>query len=134
MFRPSFLNILIFWFAKYLALYIVLMFKNNNYALVKVNEIKSGGDLFYYLWIFLFLPVVVSILFSAPMHYLLKLKNAIHFSLLVSFILLAEYFLYTWLASQSNLANGLINGAISVLFIMLFFFRHVSSIYKQKEI
>lgn len=121
MLKPTVLNILLFWLAKYIALYIFLMFKNGNYALLKVHELKNGEDLFYYLWLFLFLPVVCMIVFSAPMYLSFKVKKLIYYVLIMMVILLAEYFLYTWLASQANLMNGLYNGIISVVFLLLFF-------------
>lgn len=34
-------NILLFWFLKYIVLYIVLMFKNNNYGLLKKTVLLS---------------------------------------------------------------------------------------------
>ena len=78
MLKPTVLNILLFWFVKYIAFYVLLMFKNNNYALLKVNEIKNGGDLFYYLWLFLFLPVVCMIVFSAPIYFSFRVKSLIY--------------------------------------------------------
>lgn len=127
MLKPTVLNILLFWLVKYIALYIFLMFKNGNYALLKVHELKSGEDLFYYLWLFLFLPVMCMIVFSAPMYLSFKVKNLIYYVLIMMVILLAEYFLYTWLASQANLMNGLYNGIISVVFLLLFFRKQLLS-------
>lgn len=131
MLKPTVLNILLFWFVKYMAFYVLLMFKNNNYALLKVNEIKNGGDLFYYLWLFLFLPVVCMIVFSAPIYFSFRVKSLIYFALIIAAILIAEYHFYTWSASQANLMNGVYNGVISLLFLLLFFFRHISSLYQQ---
>jgi hypothetical protein len=119
--KPSILNILSFWLVKYVAFYILLMFKNDNYALLKVNEIQNGEDLFYYLWLFLFLPVVCMLIFSVPLYFSLRVKKWAYFALIITAILIAEYFLYTWLASQTNLINGVYNGIFSLLFLLLFF-------------
>lgn len=129
--KPSFIKILLFWLAKYIGFYVFMMFKTGNYAFIKVNEIKNGEDLFYYLWIFLFLPVVSIIIFSVPMYFSFKVKSFVYYILIIGAILLAEYFLYTSLASQSNLMNGIYNGIISMLFLALFFFRHIRDFYKQ---
>jgi hypothetical protein len=131
MLKPTVLNILLFWFVKYIAYYVLLMFKNNNYALLKVNEIKNGGDLFYYLWLFLFLPVVCMIVFSAPVYFSFRVKRLIYFALIIAVILIAEYLFYTWSASQANLMNGVYNGIISLLLLLLFFFRHISNLLQQ---
>lgn len=126
MLKPSILNILIFWFVKYLAFYILLMFKNNNYTLIGLSELKSGEDWFYYLWIFLFLPIVCMLIFSAPMYFLFKVKSPIYLVLIIAVILIGEYLFYTWSASQSNLMNGVYNGTISVLFLLLFFYKSIT--------
>ena len=129
--KPSFLNMLFFWLAKYIGFYVFMMFKTGNYAFIKIYEIQNGEDLFYYLWIFLFLPVVSILIFSVPMYFSFKVKSFVYYVLIIGAILVAEYFLYTSLASQSNLMNGIYNGIISILFLALFFFKHISNFYKQ---
>jgi hypothetical protein len=124
--KPLFIKILLFWLAKYIGFYVFMMFKTGNYAFIKVNEIKTGEDLFYYLWIFLVLPVVCIFLFSVPMYFIFKLKHFVCYVLIFISVLVAEYFLYTSLASQANLMNGIYNGIISILFMGLFFFRQIN--------
>ncbi len=131
MFRPSFIMILLYWFLKYIAFYIFMMFRNKNYALIMVNDLKTGEDLFMYLWTFLFFPIVCMILFSIPLYFSFKAKAFVYFVLAVFAVLLAEYFIYTHLASQTDLMNGIYNGIISILFLAFFFFRHISNFYKQ---
>ncbi len=131
--KPSLVNIILFWLAKYLGFYVFIMFKNNNYALLKINTIKNGGDLFYYLWLFLFLPIISILIFLVPMYFSFKAKNPIYFTLIIAAILVIEYFLYTSLASQSNLMNGIYNGIISILFLTLFFFKYIINFYKQSQ-
>ncbi len=48
MLKSSFKNIVLYTFLKYLFLYVLLMFKNNNYMLIRINDLKTGGDWFYY--------------------------------------------------------------------------------------
>lgn len=129
--KPTVLNILLFWFVKYIAFYVLMMFKNKNYALIGLGDLKTGEDWFYYLWIFLFLRVVCMIAFSAPVYFSFKAKGLIYFALIIAAVLIAEYLFYTWSASQTDLMNGVYNGIISLLFLLLFFFRHISSLYQQ---
>ncbi len=131
MLSPRIPNILLFWIVKYVAFYVFMMFKSNNYFLIKVNDIKNGSDLFYYLWLFLFLPVVSMIILSAPLYFSFKVKGLIYFLLIISVVLVAEYLIYTWSASQANLMNGVYNGIISILFLLLFFHRHIVGLYQQ---
>ena len=132
--RPIFKNIVLFFFVKYILFYIFLMLKNNDYTLIQISNLRNGDDVFYYLWLFLFLPVVCSILFSAPIYFTFKVKNGIYFILLLSAILIAEYFLYTYFASQADLMNGVYNGIISLLVLILFFFKHISLIFNPNKI
>lgn len=128
MFRPVFLSIVLYFFMKYLAFYMLLMFKNSDFYLLETGSIKTSGDLFYYLWLFLFLPVVCTAIFSVPLYFSFRVHNVIYFFLIVSLILVAEYFVYTYFASQADLVNGLYNALISILFLLLFFFRSIRSL------
>jgi hypothetical protein len=65
------------------------------------------------------------------MSFLFRVKSMLYFLLIVSLILAGEYFLYTSLASQTNLMNGIYNGIISVFFLLLFFFKHFCILYMQ---
>lgn len=120
----------IIFFIKYLVFYLFIMFKNDNFYLTNPS-IKDGADLFYYLWIFLSFPVIISILFSVPLYYSFRLKNKIYFILINILVLVFEYGIYTYFASQLDLWNGIYNIIISIfLFIMLF---HKTILSKFKE-
>ena len=133
MLRPLFRNILLFFFVKYFLFYILLMFKNKDYSLIQISSLQSSQDVFYYLWIFLFLPILSIIFFSVPMYFIFKVKSGVNFILLMSAILVAEYFLYTYFASQADLMNGVYNGIISLLLLWLFFFKDISLILNREK-
>ncbi len=133
MLNHSVVNILLFWFVKYIVFYVFIMYKNSNYALLKVNEIKTGEDLFYYLWLFLFLPIVSMIVFTVPTYYLFKVKGIGLFLLIATLVLVVEYYAYTWLASQANLMNGIINGIITVFIFLLFFYKPMKLVFEQGQ-
>ena len=134
MFKAKIRNIFFFFLIKYLVLYILFMFKNNDYSLIQLNRIKNSQDVIYYLWIFLFLPVVNFVLFGIPIYYLFKIKNGLYFLLLMSSIFIAEYFIYTYPASSNNLKNGLYNGIISAIVFCAIFYRTVSSKFSHTQI
>jgi Na+/H+ antiporter NhaC len=133
MLKHNFKNIILFFFLKYLLLYIFLMFKNNDYTLIELNSLRNGEDIFYYLWLFLFLPVVCSILFSAPIYFTFKARNGFVFMLLLCAILVVEYFLYTYYASQTDLMNGVYNAVISLLLLLLLFFSRINSLFSRAK-
>jgi len=133
MFKPSFANILFFWFIKYIIFYVFIMFKNQNYALIRLNDLKNGQDVFYYLWIFLFLPILFIILFSVPLYFSFKIKNIKYLLILLIAILVLEYMIYTYLASPSDLINGIYNGVISIMFYFLFFLKRIKLIVQKRN-
>lgn len=132
MLKPSFRNILLYLLTKYIVFYVFMMFKNNDFYFVNPG-IRNGADLFYYLWIFLFLPVVCMFIFTVPLYFVFKKKNTIYFTLIIIVFLVVEYFIYTYFASQANLMNGLYNEVVSLLMLFIFFFRHINLIFKRNE-
>lgn len=99
------------------------MFRNNDYTLIQINSLRNGEDVFFYLWIFMFLPVLCSIIFTAPLYYAFKLNNKWYFIISVLGVIMVEYLLYTYTASQTDLTNGIYNGLISLLLLTLLFFK-----------
>ena len=132
MLKPVIQNILLYLLVKYVIFYIFMMFKNNNFYFINPG-IKSGADLFYYLWVFLFLPALCMLIFSVPLHLAFKSKKVIYFILIASAFLVIEYFLYTYFASQMDLMNGIYNGIISLLLLLLFFFRSIREVFNQSN-
>ena len=101
------------------------MFKNQDYSLIQIGSLKNSEDVLYYLFIFLFLPVMNIMFFSVPLYFILKLKNIGYLILLLSAVVVAEYFLYTYFASQANRMNGVYLGILTLLLLYLFFFKHI---------
>ena len=132
MLTPKPLNIVFYFFIKYILFYVFMMFRNNDFTLIGIKDLKNGDDWFFYLWMFLFLPVLCSFLFAAPIYYIFKVKSIVYFILLIGLVFTAEYFLYTYFASQLDLMNGVYNEIISLLLWLIFFFKSISLIYKQR--
>jgi len=126
MLKSNFRNILLYIFLKYLIFYIFMMFRNNNFYLVDPG-IRDVADLFYYLWIFLSLPVFISVLFSFPIYYSFRMKKTIYFVLINILVLIAEYFIYTCFASQLNSWNGIYNTIIGIVLLGIFFYKPIRS-------
>ena len=126
-------KILIFILLKYFVFYVFMMFKNQNYALIEIGDLNSFGDVFYYLWIFLFLPIVCFALFSVPIYYSFSKRNLNIFMLVSAGILIAEYVVYTYLASQSNWYNGIFNAIISVVCFPLVFWKETGELFAEKR-
>ena len=127
MLRPSILNIVLFWFVKYILFYLFLMLKNDNYAFIKFNELETSEDWYYYLWLFLFMPVLCSVLLTAPVYFSFKVKTTTAQILILLAVFVIEYLLYTYLASPANFWNGVYSAILGVIIFAFFFYKYLPS-------
>ena len=128
MLKPTVLNICISILLKYLIFYIILMMINNEFKLLQINNIKNGTDLFYYLWIVLFFPIVDMILFAAPLYFGLKARKALSFIMIIIITLLIEYFIYAYFTSQKLVnRDALFKVIISLIILFIFFYKTIRS-------
>ena len=109
-----------------------MMFKNSDYTLVSFGQLKTPDAIAFYLLIFLSLPAISIALFAVPLYFILRIRKALYMVLLLIGILVIEYYLYTYLASESDLKNGIYNEVISMIILVFFFFRHFKSKLKMK--
>lgn len=124
MLAPKIQNICVSVFVKYLIFYLILMISNNSFKLLHIGYVKNGIDLFYYLWIVLFFPIMDLILFSVPLFFILRLKNYLYFFLGLLLVLLAEYFIYTYFTSQKVFnQDALLKVVISFITFFLLFYK-----------
>lgn len=127
--RIRVINIVLYFLIKYFVFYVFLMLKNKDYSLLQISSLENGEDWFYYLWIILSLPLFFSLIFGAPLYFALnRMKaNSFLFTVVASFLL--EYFLYTCLASQENLWNGVYGALIGIVLFVLLFFQRVKALF-----
>lgn len=132
MLKPTYLNICISIFLKYFIFYAFLMVLNDDFKLLQVNNIRNGQDLFYYMWIVLFFPILDIMLFSVPLYFSLKIKKRAYFILSIVLIILIEYFLYAYFTSQKALnQDAFIKILISIVLLFCLFYRVIFN--KLKE-
>lgn len=127
-------KILMFMLLKYFLFYVFMMFKNSNYALIDIGNLNSFAVFFYYLWIFLFLPIVCFVLFYFPIYHSFSKSNVYIFILINIAVLIGEYMVYTFFASQSNWLNGIFNSIISVLFFLIVFRKEIKNLVIKKKL
>lgn len=114
-------------YLKYFLFYILMMFKNDNYALISVENLKTFQDIFYYLFMFLSLPTLFTIVLIVPIYYIFKLKNLYIFYSLIFILLSIEYLIYTYLASQLDYLNGVYLVIISMSVLASMFYETIIS-------
>ena len=130
MLKISVTNIFFFFLIKYIVFYLLLAFKNDNFYFFELTNIKY----FMYWWLLLFIPVVCFFLFVLPLRSLILLKTWPAYILVLFVVFVAEYFLYTYLASQMDLNNGVYNGLLSILLFSILFYKNIGIGIKAKSI
>ncbi|PSL42291.1 hypothetical protein CLV51_1167 [Chitinophaga niastensis] len=126
--------VLLYFLLKYLILYVLLMFIRQDYAFLRVDKLRSGGDWYYYMFMFLFLPIINMVLFSAVVYFSFKLKNFIAFVALIGLVSLAEYLVYVFFTSQKYVDEyGVYNGIIGILLFILLFYRQIKHVYQVSK-
>ena len=133
MLKASFKNILLYILLKYILFYILLMFKHNDFRLLEWGNLRNGGSVTYFLLIMMQLPVISMFLFSAPIYFAFKLKNWMLFIIILSAITISEYYIYTYMASQLDLMNGVYNEIISLLLLLIFFLKPIRLLIKKNN-
>lgn len=128
MFKPTFLNICISIFLSYLTFFALTLIINHDYKVLKFENIKNGQDLFLYLWIVLFFPILDIILFAAPIYFSFKLKKIFTFILAIIAIYMIEYFIYVYFTSQKlRDVDGFQKGIIGLIVFFVSFYRSILS-------
>lgn len=131
MLNPSFKNILLYVVLKYIIVYIIFMIATNNFKLLKVGSIRNVEDLFYYLWMILFIPIVNMLLFTAPLFLSFRVKRITYFIILVGLISGLQYLTYVYFTSQRHIdAKGIIIEIIGLILLYTLFFKKIKSFTK----
>ena len=127
MLKTNFLNISLYIFIKSIIFYCILMILNNDFTLLNVmNNIKNGKNLFYYLWVILFFPIVDILFFSIPLYHILKVKKIILSIILVSIVIVIEYLLYVYFTTQKIYdRDATIKIVVSIILLIIFFYKAI---------
>ena len=128
MFKPRFHNIILYLFVKYCSFATILAFREDRFKNIVIDSSENWKDiamntLSYVVYVLFFILIFIAV-FSVPICCSFKIRKGIYFVLSVSAILLLEYYFYTWSCSPGN-TNGIYNVFMSILFLLLFFYRHI---------
>jgi hypothetical protein len=128
-------NIILYLFSTCIALYILIMFKNQDFKLLEKSNLIEGHSLIYFTFVMLPFPLLIIILFYIPMFYVFKIKNVFIFCLVINIILIAQYLVYTFMTSRKLYdMNGVYYIVLSYLFLVIFFHRQIKSKFNEKSI
>ena len=120
---PSMRRILLFILVKYIVFYISQMFFSGNYYFIQPG-IRNGQDLFYYLWLFLFMPVLITLLFAILLQYALAARNKYLTAIFLVAFTAGEYFLFSYF-TNADYMQSVRNSLITVGFLWLFFRKYI---------
>jgi len=106
----------LYFYVKYLLFYVVHFFLNFDIKFFNVRSVNTVKDVFYYLLIFMPLPVVNSVLFYFGIKFIFKSKKYFY---LIPYLIL-EYLIYVYLTSQKLWdINGLVNMLVSCFVLLI---------------
>jgi hypothetical protein len=126
MVKPTFFNILFYLFFKYVVAYVIFMVITSNYSMLDVKHLHTVDDVFYYIWLLLFMPIVSMFIFSLPYFLSFKAKNKWLFGGLISLLLSSEYSFYVYFNSQKLIdKNGLVFSLVSAVVFYFFFYKNI---------
>ena len=126
MLKPIFINVCISIFLSFIIFLGFRMIINEDYKLLEFNSIRNTQNLFYYLWIVLFFPIIDIVLFSVPLYFSLKIKNKLAMIISLLCIFIIEYFIYVYFTSQKTFdEDGLHKVIISILIFTFFFYKTI---------
>jgi hypothetical protein len=132
MLKPRAFTIFFYLVIKYILFFIILAFIGGRYKSMVIENSTSTRELILNTLSYSVYPIVYTIfgaaILFAPIYYAFRVRNLVYFVLVILVILTAEYFLYTYLASPSNLVNGVYNGVLSILLLVLLFYRKIALI------
>lgn len=119
-------KILLYFLTKYFLFYIIGAIQSNNFSIFKINNIKNFGDLFFYLWIILFFPIVNFVFFFLLINFSFKLMKYKFLILNLIFVVL-EILFFIYFTSQKYVIDSasLTLFLVSVICFILFFNKEI---------
>ncbi len=126
MLKPSFLSLSISVFLKYFIFYLSLMIINKEFKMIDLSNLRNGQDLFYFLWLVFFFPIIDIIMFAIPLGLSFKIKNRLLFLINIIAILLIEYFTYVYFTSHKLVnRDAFLKVIINILLLSILFYKTI---------
>ncbi len=130
MLKPTICNVVLYFLVKYLLFYVGNIVYQGSYQWLDLSTLKTGQDVFYWLWMFGFLPVVSIVLFAVPLALVLRLTRPVSFSCAVGAFVMVDYAFYVFFNSQKPLdAYGLYHEIIGLVVLAFLFHGRIRAIF-----
>lgn len=120
-------KILSYIFISNFCFYLIEMMKSNSCKALDISKIRGFQDLFLYLFLMLFFPIIEIILVAYPFKMIFeKVKNVFLFWLLILVIFVVEYFIYVYFTNQKIYnVDAFIKVGIAIVFFLVFFMKDI---------
>jgi hypothetical protein len=129
MLKPTICNVVLYLLVKYLLFYAGNIVYQGSYQWLDLSNLKIGQDVFYWLWMFGFLPLVSILLFAVPLSLILRLSRPVSFGCALVAFVVVDYTFYVFLNSQKSLDSyGLYHETIGLLVIAFLFHGRIRAI------
>ena len=130
MLKPTICNVVLYFLVKYLLFYAGNIVYQGSYQWLGPSNLKTGQDVFYWLWMFGFLPVVSILLFAVPLSLILRLSRFVSFGCALAAFVVADYAFYVFFNSQKPLdAYGFYHETIGLLVLAFLFHGRIVAIF-----
>lgn len=130
MLQPTIRHVVLYFLLKYALFYAGNIVYQGSYQWLDLSTLKTGQDVFYWLWIFGFLPVVSIVLFAVPLSLILRLSRPVLFSGALAAFVGVDYALYVFFNSEKALdAYGLYHEIIGLAVLTFLFHGRIRAIF-----
>ena len=104
-----------------------------SYQWLDLSDLQSGQDVFHWLWMFGFLPVVRIVLFAVPLSLILRLSRPVSFGCALAEFVVVDYAFYVFFNSQKPMdAHCLWHEIIGLAARGLLFHGHIRPLFTRK--
>ncbi len=123
---------MLYFLLKYLLFYAGNIVYQSSYQWLNLSTLKSGQDVFYWLWMFGFLPVLSILLFVMPLWLILHLSRPSSFSCALACFVGVDYAFYVFFNSRNSLdAYGLYHEIIGLAVLGFLFHGRIRAIFSN---
>lgn len=131
MFKATLINSFLYVTIKYIIFFIVLAFIGNRFKHIVLDNAKTSSEVFsltlnYILHVSIYMIPLI-LIFSFPIYFIMKIKKSIFFLLSIVLFFIGEYYFYTYLYAPSNKTLGIYNIIISIILLLVFFYKVIRS-------
>lgn len=131
MFKINLTNSFLYLLTRYLIFFFILAFIDDRFKSTVINNAATTQELLKltlgYILTVLFYTIPLILVFSFPLHYILKIKKELNFILSMILFFIAEYSIYTYFYSPSDKIIGVYSAIIGVIVLCTFFYKTIRS-------